>query len=349
MLRETWDDTTLLPEGKLPAALLAELLANLPTQDPRIVLGPNVGEDAALLWYPPNSHLLAAKSDPITFATDEIGIYAVNVCANDLAVSGARPSYYLITALFPAGHTSVGMVRRIFNQLARACKAQGIVVIGGHSEVTGTVTQPVIAGTMLGHVVEGKQVTSHGCRPGDLILLAGVVPVEGTSIIAREKREELLARGWSPEELDRAAAFLYEPGISVVSPALAVAEAGLVTAMHDPTEGGIVTGLWELAVAAQVGLEVDLDAIPVPELSARLCAEFGLDPLGTIASGALLATCEPAQAEKVLATWQGLGWQGHVIGQILPADAGIRAKRGNRIMPLPSYPADEIVKLWRDA
>ncbi len=340
-------ESSLLPEGKLPPDLLAELLGRLPTQDAGVVLGPGVGEDAALLSYPPASgHLLAAKSDPITFATDEIGFYAVNVCANDLAVSGARPRYYLVTALFPAGQTTADTVREVFDQLARACADHGIVVVGGHSEVTSAVAQPVVAGTMLGHVDRGRYVTSHGCRPGDVLLLAGVVPVEGTSIIAREKREELLARGWSPAELDQAAAFLYEPGISVVEPALAVAEAGLVTAMHDPTEGGVATGLWELAAAAQVGLDVDLDAIPVPPISARLCGAFGLDPLGTIASGALLATCPPEHVEPVLAAWRSVGREGRVIGQVLPPEAGVRARRGGTVGPLPRFSADEITRLW---
>ncbi len=347
MSRST-SETAELPEGKLPGELLAELLGCLPTQDPEVVLGPGVGEDAALLSYPPASgHLLAAKSDPITFATDEIGFYAVNVCANDLAVSGARPRYYLVTVLFPAGSTTAATVRTVFQQLARACRDHDIVVVGGHSEVTSAVTQPVVAGTLLGHVEPGRAVTSHGCRPGDRLLLAGVVPVEGTSIIAREKREELLAWGWSPQELDRAAAFLYEPGISVVAPALAVAEAGLVTAMHDPTEGGVVTALWELATAAQVGLEVDLDAIPVPEISARLCAAFGLDPLGTIASGALLAACPPEHVEPVLVAWRSVGREGRVIGQVLAPEAGVRARRGGTVAPLPRFPADEITKLWR--
>ena len=112
---------TILPSGKLPPSLLNQLLADLPTNDPQLLLGPAVGEDAAVIDFAANyERLLVAKSDPITFATDEIGYYAVNVCANDLAVTGARPRFYLPTLLLPAGATDANDVRRIFSQIG-AC------------------------------------------------------------------------------------------------------------------------------------------------------------------------------------------------------------------------------------
>jgi hydrogenase maturation factor len=339
-------DQDLLPGGKVPADLLAELLAALPTDDPRLVLGPGIGEDAAVIRFPADQ-LLVAKSDPITFATDEIGYYAVNVCANDLAVTGATPLFYLPTILLPEGEANPGMVRRVFQQLDGACRALGVTVAGGHSEITPTVNQPVIAGTMLGQVAPDRVVSSSGCQPGDVVLLAGVVPTEGTSIIAREMANVLLQRGWRREEIDQAANYLYEPGISVVAPARAAAELGLVTAMHDPTEGGIATGLLELATASDLGLEVKLDAIPITDLSRRLCAEFQLDPLGTIASGALLATGTPQKAEKLLEVWRNLGWPAVPIGRMLPQNAGVYAVRGGKRVEFPRFQVDEITKLWQ--
>jgi hydrogenase maturation factor len=338
--------TTPLAAGKLPAPLLAALLAGLPVDDPQLILGPTVGEDAAVIDFAPGSaHLLVAKSDPITFATDAIGYYAVNVCANDLAVTGATPRFYLPTLLLPAGAADVGLARTIFDQIGAACVQLGIVVAGGHSEVTHTVTQPVVAGTMLGQVTRGQEISSRGCAPGDLVLMAGAAPVEGASIIARERRAELLARGWETAAVEEAANYLHDPGISVLVPALLAATQG-VTAMHDPTEGGVATGLLELALAAQVGLEIDLDAIPIAPLAARLCAEFGLDPLGTIASGALLATCPPHRAQAILAGWRGQGWTGAVIGRATAHGAPLTARRGGHETVFPTFAADEITKLW---
>jgi hydrogenase expression/formation protein HypE len=336
-----------LPAGKLPAALLADLLHTLPTADPALLLGPSVGEDAAVIDFAPGQDwLLVAKSDPITFATAEIGHYAVNVCANDLGVTGATPRFYLPTLLLPAGQTDETLARRIFAQIGAACRELGIVVAGGHSEITPTVNQPVIAGTMLGAVRRGQMVSSRGARPGDKVLLVGAAAVEGTSIIAREMRDTLLARGWSAAELDAAANYLYEPGISVLRPALAAAELGLVTAMHDPTEGGIATGLLELAVAAGVGLRIDLDAIPISELTARLCREFGLDPLGAIASGALIATAREADAPALHQVWSAQGWPHAIIGQVAAPADGIQCYRANQPADFPAFAVDEITKLW---
>ena len=138
------------------------------------------------------------------------------------------------------------------------------MVAGGHSEITPTVNRPVLAGTLLGTVPRDGYISSRNCQPGDVILLAGTTPVEGTSIIAREKREELLARSWPVTTIDAAANYLHDPGISILIPAHLAASTGYVSAMHDPTEGGVATGLQELAMAADVGIEVDLDAIPSP-------------------------------------------------------------------------------------
>lgn len=345
-------EVVLLPGGKVPSTLLARLLTSLPTHHPQLILGPGIGEDAAVIDFSVGEFsvgkLLVAKSDPITFATDEIGYYAVNVCANDLAVTGATPRFYLPTLLLPDGTTTAQTVETIFAQLAAACRQLDIVIAGGHSEITAAVNQPVLAGTMLGEVDRDLVVRSAGCRPGDVVLLAGVCPVEGTSIIAREKRADLLVRGWSAERIDDAAHFLYKPGISVLAPALAAAERGYATAMHDPTEGGVATGLLELAIASGNGLEVDLDAIPIPNIAAELCAVYNLDPLGTIASGALLATAPPDHVDSLQSIWHKIGVESAVIGRILPADEGIYALRNGQRVDLPRFEADEIVKLWRE-
>lgn len=339
--------THALPAGKLPPWLLDRLLRMLPTNDARLLVGPSVGEDAAVVDFAPNAPtLLVVKSDPITFATDEIGYYAVNVCANDIGVAGARPLYYLPTLLLPAGAATAELAERIFAQIGAACRALNVVVAGGHSEVTHAVTHPVVAGSMVGEVARNRWIRTGGCRAGDVVLMAGAAPIEGASILAREQRHLLLARGWALEELETAANFLFAPGISVLAPALLAADAGLVTAMHDPTEGGVATALAELAAAAQVGLRVELDAIPLLPLAQRLCAEFGLDPLGTIASGALLAGCAPQQVAPLQALWAAHGYTSAVIGHALPAAEGLQATRAGQPVPFPTFAVDELARLW---
>jgi hydrogenase expression/formation protein HypE len=337
----------LLASGKLPPDLLDGLFDVLPTADPQLLLGPSVGEDAAIIDFSGgDGPLLVAKSDPITFATDQIGFYAVNVCANDLAVTGATPRFYLPTLLLPAGSATTDMADSIFRQIGDACRTAGIVVAGGHSEVTHAVDQAIVAGTMLGEVERDKFVRSGGCLVGDNVLLAGAVPIEGASIIAREKSSELLAEGWKETDIVEATNYLFSPGISVAVPALAAAHNGLVTAMHDPTEGGVASGLSELATAAGVGMTIDLGAISIPPLAARLCAVYGLDPIGTIASGALLATCSGENVHALQQLWQSLGWPSSVIGRITPQSDGLIALEQGTSVSFPTFPADEITKLF---
>jgi hydrogenase expression/formation protein HypE len=340
---------TPLAAGKLPPELLDRLFEALPTDDPQLLLGPSVGEDAAVIDLGGGARpLLVVKSDPITFATDEIGFYAVNVCANDLAVTGAEPRFFLPTLLLPAESATVEMAESIFRQIGEACRSIGIVIVGGHSEITHAVRQPVVAGTMLGEVDRCQMVRSSGCQVDDLVMLAGTIPVEGASIIAREREADLLARSWAEADIAEAANYLFSPGISVTVPALAAARAGLVTAMHDPTEGGVTSALAELATAAGVGMTIDLDAIPVPVLAERLCQAYGLNPLGTIASGALLATCKSTNVDTLLQLWRNLDWSGVVIGCITPASDGLVALRGGETVDFPSFSADEITKLFAE-
>src|SRR5262249_25281324 len=189
------------------------------------------------------------------------------------------------------GRTRGGEVTTVFQQLGTACRALDVALVGGHTEVTSGLDRPIVVGTMLGEVDKARLVTTAGARPGDALVLTKGVPVEGISIIARVRAAELRARGDDEAWLERArgaAARLYG-----VAEALLAADLGRVHAMHDPTEGGVATALWELADAADVGLAVEAERIPVLAEGAALCGEFGLDPLGTIASGALLLALAP--------------------------------------------------------
>lgn len=338
--------TSLLPAGKVAPDLLSTLLQQLPTHHERLLLGPGLGEDAAVIDFAPGSEMvLVAKSDPITFATDAIGHYAVHVCANDLAVTGATPLFYLPTLLLPAQQTTAQTAGQLFAQIGHVCRQLAITVVGGHTEITPTVSQPIVAGTLLGQARRDQVVHTGGAQPGDLVLMAGGAPIEGASLIAREMAADLLARGWDRAELAEAANYLYTPGISVLPPALYAAQTGLVTAMHDPTEGGIATGLWEVAQASRVGMEIDLTQISVPNLARRLCAVYDLDPLGTIASGSLLATAPTQNVSRLLAGWQKLGWSGMVIGRVVDRRLNGEVWSSGAQGDFPRFVVDEITRL----
>jgi hydrogenase expression/formation protein HypE len=330
----------ILPVGKLPPDLLAELILSLPG-GPRVVLGPRPGEDAAVLDI--GDRYLVAKTDPITFATDEIGWYAVQVNANDIATTGAMPLWFLATILLPDATATEVLARDILAQIAGACRDLNIAVVGGHTEITHDLHRPIVVGCMLGEVEKDRLVRTGGAQPGDVILLTKGAPIEATAIIAREKRAEL--EGMFPAPfLDRCANYLHEPGISVVREARLAVDAGGVTSMHDPTEGGVVTALWELADACGCAVEVDLFGDENPWLpdGEALCKAFNLDPAGAIASGALLLTATPGRLRPLLAAYQRAQIPVYQLGQVGSGPPVVHDRqRGGLLRPA----RDEIARL----
>lgn len=328
--------------GKLPLELLSDLLGKIDARDPRVALGARAGEDAALIDM--GDRYLAAKTDPITFATDLIGWYAVQVNANDLAVMGATPRWLMATLLLPEG-TSADDVRAMFSQLLDACDALGVTLIGGHTEITHDLPRPIAIGAMLGEVAKDKVVLTSGAQVGDSIALTQGVAIEGTAILAREAADALAAKGVSQDVIRRAQDLLFTPGISVAKAATIACEVG-VNSMHDPTEGGLATGLLEIATAAGVGIVVDDDRIPVLPECRAVCDALDLDPLGLIASGALLATLPPADARRLVAALRRAGIPSVEIGRVTPALEGLRLISNGAERALPTFERDELARFF---
>ena len=322
-----------LPLGKLPPELLVRFLSLDAPPTPaagRVVVGPGLGLDCAVLDL--GDRYLVCKTDPITFAADEIGWYAVQINANDIACSGAAPQFFLATLLLPEAEGNGELAGRIFAQIKSACADLGAVLVGGHTEITYGIDRPIVAGTMLGETAKDRLITAAGARAGDAVLLTKGYPIEAVSIIAREVK--LAAGRFDSEFISHCQNFLRAPGISVVKDAQTALAAGRITAMHDPTEGGVAAGLWELAEASGCGIEVDVEALPLLPEGEALCRAFNLDPLGCIASGALLLTTpEPGAIRAAL---EQAGIPAYVIGAVVEG-SGVNLPRPER---------DEIAKLF---
>ena len=328
--------------GKLPHALLAKLLAGLAADDPRVVVGPRVGEDAAAIAF--GDRLLLAKTDPITFATDLIGWYAVNVNANDIACMGGEPRWFMATLLLPERATQKE-ISAIFAQIGEACRGLGVTAVGGHTEITLGIDRPVLVGCMLGEVEREGLVTSGGARPGDALILSAPIAIEGTALLAREVGEELVVKGVSEGCVARARNLLFAPGISVVGAARAALQAGGVTALHDPTEGGLATGLLEMSLASGVGLEVEEEAIPVLPETREVCAALGLEALGLIASGSLLIAAQREAAEGTVEALREAGGEAAIIGRALgEGEACWLMSQAGELRPLLGFARDELAR-----
>ncbi|MBD3275010.1 MAG: AIR synthase, partial [Candidatus Marinimicrobia bacterium] len=287
-----------LPVGKLPNKLLHDILPDSADQNESVIQGPGIGLDCAVIDNGDNC--LVYKSDPITFAADEIGWYLVHINANDIATTGAQPKWLLLTMLLPEHRTSEDLVREISQEVQNTCDEIGAEIIGGHTEITTGLNRPILIGTMVGEVEKEKLVFPGGARSGDRVLLTKGVPIEGTAVLAREfpeKLDEVL----DAAELNQAQNYLYNPGISVLKDAQIATAAGAVHAMHDPTEGGLQAALWELAIASECRINVNTESVPVSRISTRVCQAFEINPLALIASGSLLLTASPKEADKIRA------------------------------------------------
>lgn len=336
-------EQTPLPVGKLPAALLAALLARTvpAAPDPDLLLGPRPGEDAAAVRV--GDRALVVASDPVTFATADLGHYAVHVNANDVATRGADPRWFLATILLPEGALP-DLPLTITDAIVAACAEIGATLIGGHTEVTAGLPRPIVAGTMIGEVALDRLLATGRARPGDALLLTHGIAIEGTALIATEFAAAVTA-AFGPDFGARCRAFLRAPGLSVVPAARRAAAAG-ARALHDPTEGGLATALHELAAAAGCGLLIDGAAVPVYPETRALCDHFGLDPLGLLASGALLIAAGPEAVPGLLTELAAGAIPTALIGEVRPEADGRRLLRAGCAIDLPHFERDEVTRLF---
>ena len=284
-----------LPPGKIPINLLTEVVfKNLGAKRKEVVLGPTAGFDGSVLDVGNKS--LIVSMDPITGAVERIGWSAVNVNANDIATFGVEPIFLVSCIMLPEG-AERSTVETITRQMDAAAKDLGIAIVGGHCESTPGLTNPIVVGCIMGLTDRGNYITAGGAKPGDRLILTKSAGIEGTAILASD-REQQLAKILGTEMLDNAKKFYSQ--ISIVKDALTAFKTGGVHAMHDPTEGGILGGIHEMADASNIGVRVYQDKIMVEPETAKICRYFEIDPLQLIGSGALLIAAEPKKTNEIV-------------------------------------------------
>lgn len=331
-----------LPMGKLPNDLLEAFLEQFSFDDPSLLILPGVGEDTASVDVK-DEEVLVLKSDPITFATDSIGHYAVLINANDIVTSGAIPRWFLATLMFPSG-TSAAEIWHVMDELKSVCSRWRISVCGGHTEITDAVTRPVVTGMLAGTVRKKDLIDKKNVQTGDKILLSKGIAVEGTAIIAREFGNRLKRLGMAESEIEICRQFL--SGISVIEEAKIAGRSEGVSAMHDITEGGLATAVEELAIACRHKIRIDMEKIPIFPLTRKISRLLDIHPLGLIGSGSLLICCREADAETLIADIESAGIDVACIGEVLEAGRGIDAVAQGRPAEWPRFEVDEISRLF---
>jgi hydrogenase expression/formation protein HypE len=303
--------------GKVPNKVLQEIVfKNLGAKRDDVVLSPSIGEDAAIVQA--GNVVLAISSDPITGAEEWLGWLAVHVSANDVATRGVQPRWFNSIIMLPRTSTTE-LIEKICTQMDKAARQLNVAIIGGHCEVTPGIDHPIVAGCAIGVAEDGNYVTSSGAKIDDRIILTKGTGIEGTAILASDRKIELL-EVFDESFLKKAENFFQK--ISVVKDAITAFRIGGVSAMHDPTEGGVAGGLHELADAANVGFQVYEKEILIPEETRKICAHFEVDPLQLISSGSLLIVAEEEKTDEIISSLSRNGVQSSIIGEVIEPALG---------------------------
>ena len=330
-----------LPTGKVPSDVLRRVVfPYLGAKSDRVIQGPGVGEDAAVIDM--GDRVIIAKANPITGAEAKIGWLAVHINANDVAACGARPQWFLSTILLPEG-ADEALLEGIMKDIHKACRDLGISVIGGHTESSPGLSKPIVAGFMMGEISKDEFVTTGGARPGDFVVMTKGAGIEGTGILATDLSERLLPKV-GRVVLERAAELMKM--ISVVEEALTAVEVGGVHSLHTPTEGGVMNGIWEMTEAADAGVVIDESSIPQAEETQTICEALGVDPMRLLASGALLIVVEPDKAGELVSALGEKGVVASVIGEVRPLEEGRHLVKGDgERTPIEAVTQDELYRI----
>jgi len=324
--------------GKLPPSVLSQIVfPNLGVRRPEVLVHSGLGEDSTVVDF--GDWVAVLSTDPITGAVQNQGWLGVHVACNDVAAMGAEPLGVLVTLLLTEADP-VGNAARIMREVHQAARELGIEVLGGHSEITPGLSGDVISLTAVGRAPKAQFVTSAGARPGDELVLTKAAGLEGTAILATDRAEWLAGRVGA-DVVGRAQEFLRE--ISVVREGLAAVRAG-ATAMHDATEGGVLGAIYELAVASGVGVEVDVERIPIRPETRQICACFGIDPLRLVSSGALVVAA-PAGG-RIVEALARLGVSAAVVGRATAGPMELLTSRGRAELAPPE--SDELWTALRE-
>lgn len=273
--------------GKVPENVLKRsILKQIKTKRPEVLVGAGVGEDCAAISLEADE-VMVLSTDPITGTTQDIGRWAVMISANDIASSGAEVIGMLVCAMLPPDITEQE-IREVMQEIETACGELQIQVVGGHTEITDAVTRPILTITGIGKVKKERLLATKGATPGQDVVVTKWIGLEGTSILAKEREEELLKK-FPRHMIDEAKT--YEQLLSVV-PEAATAMKSNVSAMHDITEGGVFGALWELAESAGVGLTIDLKKLPIKQATVEICNYFDINPYELMSSGSMLIAAD---------------------------------------------------------
>ena len=312
----------MLEIGKLDSELLRQIVFdNIRFRRPEIITRPGIGEDCAVIDFGENECVMS--TDPISSAINQIGRLAIHISCNDIASNGVQPLGITLAVMLPPG-TTEEEINEMMRQAGEASEELQVEIIGGHTEITDAVKQPVIVSTAVGRAPKGGSQDAKDMAVGDLIMITKAAGLEGSGVIANDFEEEL-AEFMKADEIEEAKSMLEE--VSVVTEGVAAGKIG-THGMHDVTEGGILGAVWEMCDIAGLGVEIWEDKIPVRPVTAKICEHFDINVFRLISSGAMVIVVPRDKKDEMAAAMKAKNVPASYIGEVKEKAFGLMLKSG---------------------
>lgn len=323
--------------GKISeVALKRAVLKQLNHKREEVLFGGSVGEDCAAMKLE-EGEVCVVSSNPVTGAGKIQGALAIYSAVNNLVTSGAEAVGVMMTLMLPENFKE-SRLAELSSQIEEVCKVLNVQVMGGHTEVTPAVNEPVFSVTAVGKAKENKLLHAKCAKADQDIVMSKWIGMEGSVAIAAAKEKELLER-FPKAMIDEIKRML--PNCCAAAEAALAVKSG-VSAMHDVSSGGIYGALYELSEAAGVGLEIDLRAIPIKQETVEICEYLGLNPYYLKSGGSMLMVCDHGQ--ELVRTLEKEGIHAAVIGRTTSDNAKAVINEGE-VSYLERPKADELLKL----
>ena len=315
--------------GKATAELFEQvILRRLGAGDPDVLVGPRHGVDVGVVEVA-DGVAMALTADPVfvvpAYGWERAAWFAVHILASDAATRGLPLRWMAVDLNLPPEISDEDLTA-LWDAFSRACDDLGIAVVTGHTARYDGCSWPMVGGaTCMALGAADAFVTPAMARPGDAVVVTKGAAIEATALFAATFPDRL--RAGVGDEVVTAADALFEQ-MTVVPEAVIARGFGLrergVTSMHDATEGGVLGGLLEVAVASGNGMRIDRDAIPVPPEVRAVCRHVGIDPYVSISEGTLIATVVPERADAYVAVLADAGITAAVVGEVTePGDGRV--------------------------
>ena len=333
----------MLKAGKLDSDLLKKLVFDKITYRREAVkVRAGIGEDCAVMDF--GDYECVMSTDPITAAVSDIGRLSVHITCNDIAANGIQPLGIMLAVMLPEGVTE-NDIEHIMGQAAETAAALNVEIIGGHTEITPAVKQPVIVSTAIGRAQRGSSQSGSDMTAGDYVMMTKSAGLEGSGVIACDYAE-YLKEVLTEDELRKTEGFL--DMVSVVAEGTAAGSIG-THGMHDITEGGILGAVWEMCQVSGKGAQIWKESIPIEPETRKICDFFDINPLRLISSGSMIIIVPQDKREAMEQAMRRAQVSCSIIGRIEEKNFGIKLMKSGAkpesAQDIEPPSADEIYKV----